>query len=468
MAQKNAIQGESQVKNSSAGNLFLIGLFAASSGVPLASYAAATCQISGSNFYESTFVLRDIVITNDSTPLSSWNVELGFDKSVTGTRVWGDASAFSSAAANKIVVTPSSNTLAAKASASFGFKGTSTSRLTGATCKVINGAATPPPEVTPPPPGTVGKCGPYHPGSVLSQNFESFALGTPPLSGEREFGKQFCIPPKTISGFGNEAEGPLTGKPLADRQAREAKGQYNGASSVVRMGIVSGANVRKGRALQVLYPKGTNTSSHSGAQFDMVIPDAKVYDRASAKIVGANAYQELYISYWVRFSDDFDWAFGGKLPGLYALEGYGFSPRTNEVKSRLMWRENGKLEFYLHTAHDSRERLFWNNVGGKGHATLTKGKWHNIEFRMTMNSVIGGNAQPDGILQGWLDGQLYADYRDLRFRNSTAVNWNAVFFSTFHGGSSGTGGPGEVWWPSRDVTAMFDDVIVSTTPISNY
>jgi hypothetical protein len=217
--------------------------------------------------------------------------------------------------------------------------------------------------------------------------------------------------------------------------------------------------------LRVLYPQGTNTSSHSGAQFDMVLPGAKMYSRETQRIEGANAYQDLYLSYWVRFDDNFDWAFGGKLPGLYGLEGYGAPNRDNEVKSRLMWREAGKLEFYLHTQHDPRERLLWNNVPGKGHATLTAGRWHNLELRMTMNSVAGSAAQADGVLQGWLDGELLADYCDLRFRNSSAVSWNAVFFSTFHGGSGGDGGPGEAWWPARDVSATFDDFVVSRDPI---
>jgi hypothetical protein len=311
-------------------------------------------------------------------------------------------------------------------------------------------------------------CSPADARHVFAQTFDTFLPGTPALSAEREFSKQFCPPLRYLSGFGNRAEPPissLSGKELSDRLGREAKGQYNGASSVVRMSVVQGSEARSGNALRVLYPQGTNTSSHSGAQFDMLLPGAKVYSRETKKIEGANDYQDLYMSYWVRFDDNFDWAFGGKLPGLYGLEGYGAPSRDNEVKSRLMWRENGKLEFYLHTQHDPRERLFWNNIPGKGHAALTTGRWHHIEFRMAMNSVAAGKVQADGVLQGWLDGEMVADYRDLRLRNSSAVNWNTVFFSTFHGGSSGDGGPGEIWWPARDVSATFDEFIVSRNPI---
>lgn len=297
---------------------------------------------------------------------------------------------------------------------------------------------------------------------VFSLDFESFTPGTPALTAERDFRQEFCPAVRYIAGFGNDAEPPLSSLPPDEREeriARERAGQYNGASDTVRLTIDDATDGGAGQALRVLYPQGTNTSSHSGAQFEMPVPGAKTYDRESGSIEG-EAYDELYLSYRVKVDDNFDWAQGGKLPGLWANDAAGYPEPANEVSARLMWRAGGALEFYLHTESDDRERLLWNNVPGAGHATLTQGQWHTIQFRLKLNTP----GEPDGIWQGWLDGELVADYRDLTFRSSPEANLNTVFFSTFHGGSSGAARtPEEIWWPNRDGSIWFDDFTAEET-----
>jgi hypothetical protein len=229
----------------------------------------------------------------------------------------------------------------------------------------------------------------------------------------------------------------------------------------VRVAVDNTTAAYSGNALKVLYPKGTNTSSHSGAQFEMAIPGAVAYDRATTSYKGT-AKNELFLQYRVKFDPNFDFAQGGKLPGFLASFGANTPDGLNEVSARIMWRAAGRLEFYLHTEFDPRERLFWNNVPGQGHAAVTKNKWHTIQMRMKLNTP----GLADGIWQGWLDGVLVGDYRDLKFRNDAKTNINTVFFSTFHGGSSGdASSPEEIWWPSRDGTAWFDSFDVSSSQI---
>ena len=467
--------------------LAVLAAISASSAMPLVALAAPTCVVKTSDIYRDSFIARDITVTNTGgSALSNWKVDVLADQAVTGTKVWGDAKSFAAANKNTIRITPSASSLAPNAVAVMSLKGDSAATVGRVSCQVVGTTSNPPPPpppgpTPPPPPGPTPpppspppsgeQCGQNTKGSIFNQGFDTFTPGTPSLNDEKKFKNEFCIPLRNVNGFGNDAEPPissLSGKEREDRLAREAKGQYNGASSTVRVTVDRTAgNTRSGQSLRVLYPQGTNTSSHSGAQFDMNIPGAPFLDTKTGKVTGTRFDEDLYISYWVKFENNFDWAFGGKLPGFYAIEAFNSRARDNEVKSRLMWREGGKLEFYLHTRYDERERLFWNNIPGKGHFALTKGKWHNIEFRMKLNTVTGGTAKADGILQGWLDGQLAADYRDLRFRTSNQVNLNTVYFSTFHGGSSGNGGPGEIWWPSRDVYAWFDEFIVSPKPIAN-
>jgi hypothetical protein len=260
-----------------------------------------------------------------------------------------------------------------------------------------------------------------------------------------------------VAGFGNKANECSPGKDCEDEKKREAAGQFNGASSVVRIAVDNTSAAYSGNSLKVLYPKGTNTSSHSGAQFEMAIPGAVIYDRVTTAYNGV-AKDELFLQYRVKFDDNFDFAQGGKLPGFLGSWGANTPDSDSEISARIMWRAEGRLEFYLHTKYDPRERLFWNNVNGT-HAAVTRNKWHTIQMRMKLNTP----GQADGIWQGYLDGVLVGDYRDLRFRNDARTNLHSVFFSTFHGGSSGdASSPSEIWWPNRDSTAWFDSFDVST------
>jgi Cellulose binding domain len=298
-------------------------------------------------------------------------------------------------------------------------------------------------------------------GALLSQQFESFPAGTPSLEDERDFLAEFCPPIRYIAGFGSDAEPPLGSLPpeeRADRVARERAGQDNGASDTVRLTVDQGVPGSDGQSLRVLYPAGTNTSSHSGAQFEMPIPGAATYEDDGS--ITGTSHDELYLSYRVRVEDGFDWAQGGKLPGLMANDAADYPDGSNEVSARLMWRAGGKLEFYLHTESDPRVRLLWDNVPGVGHAELVQGEWQTLQVRVKLNTP----GRADGIWQGWIDGRLAADYRDLTFRSSPEANLNTVFFSTFHGGSSGSAStPEEIWWPDRDGHIWFDDFVVDDT-----
>ncbi|MGL5862710.1 MAG: hypothetical protein ACRCY9_15770, partial [Phycicoccus sp.] len=124
-------------------------------------------------------------------------------------------------------------------------------------------------------------------GLLFQQDFERFPAGTPALEDERDVLTRFCPPIRWASGFGNDAEPPaseLSEGERSERASREAAGQFNGASDTVRVAFDDGVAGAQGQALRVLYPKGTNTSSHSGAQFEMPIPGVKTYDRDSGDI----------------------------------------------------------------------------------------------------------------------------------------------------------------------------------------
>lgn len=196
----------------------------------------------------------------------------------------------------------------------------------------------------------------------------------------------------------------------------------------------------QGKAIRVKYPQGQMQSGPSGAQWF---------------IDALGEHDELYMSYWVRFDPGFDFVLGGKLPGLGGAN--TFEDRTNEWSGRLMWREQGKAEFYIHVPagneYDPGERFWWNTEGFQ--ATFQPGRWHHIELHIRLNTP----GQFDGLMEGWFDGVKAAHYPAFYFRDAPTatarITW--AFFSTFFGGSSSS-----IWQATKDEFATFDDIRLST------
>lgn len=198
-----------------------------------------------------------------------------------------------------------------------------------------------------------------------------------------------------------------------------------------------------GKSVRVLYPKGGKQSGNSGAQWFIDLKGSS---------------DDLYFSYWVRFDPGFDFVLGGKLPGLGGAN--SFADRTHEWSGRLMWREQGDAEFYLHVPatneHNPGTRFWWNTENFQ--ARFIPGRWHHIEMHYRLNTP----GQFDGLMEGWFDGVKAADYPAFYFRDAPSsgatIAW--VFFSTFFGGSSST-----LWEATKDEHANFDHFIVSNNRI---
>jgi hypothetical protein len=218
---------------------------------------------------------------------------------------------------------------------------------------------------------------------------------------------------------------------------------WNNGVSEGRVSIIDGNDARSGRSLRVLYPAGTVGPWDNGAQWRLVL---------------GQDHAELFCSYWLRFRPGFDFVLGGKLPGLVggAANTGGDPPDgTDGWSARMMWRQKGKVVQYVYHPDQPGpfgEELPWD-VGGQRY--FTPGVWHHVEHRVVMNSP----GRHDGLIQGWFDGELALDARGLRFRDVDSFAIDALYFSTFFGGS------GPQWAPTVDETIDFDTVIISTFPV---
>jgi len=196
--------------------------------------------------------------------------------------------------------------------------------------------------------------------------------------------------------------------------------------------------------LRTYYPAGSVTPSYSrktgapigGAQFlaDLGIPPA----------------EELKLSYYLRFSDNFDFVKGGKLPGLYGGTGNtggNIPDGTDGFSTRFMWRQNGDGEVYAYLPTSAK---FGTSLG-RGDWQFVPGVWHHLEQEVILNEV----GENNGSIKVFLDGVEVSHFSGLNFRSVDTLKIDGILFSTFFGGSNST------WATPNDVHIDFANFSVS-------
>lgn len=195
-------------------------------------------------------------------------------------------------------------------------------------------------------------------------------------------------------------------------------------------------------SIRVKYPKDAVGPSQGGAQAPITF----------------EGRQEAYISYWLYFSENFDWGGeheGGKLPGLAGGEncsGGQHCDGTNGFSARLMWRTGGKAVLYLY--HMDKPEKYGENIPlmiDEKQVVFEKGQWYKISERVKINS----GKKHDGEVEVWINDQPALLKSGLQFVSDGSLVDN-FYFSTFHGGS------GAEWAPLEDCSIYFDDWVIST------
>lgn len=187
-----------------------------------------------------------------------------------------------------------------------------------------------------------------------------------------------------------------------------------------------------GRIIRVTYPQGKWGSSDSGAQFMTELPPQREYK----------------CSYRVRFSEDFDFAKGGKLPGLAggnATAGLK-RPDGDGWTARYMWRKRGALVLYLY--HIDQRGKQGDDISLDVRAV--PGQWLKLTQIVTVNRL----NQTDGRIRVWVNDNLVLDRKNLHLQKNGKAPVDRFYFSTFFGGN------GADWAPQNDVTIDFADLKV--------
>lgn len=166
------------------------------------------------------------------------------------------------------------------------------------------------------------------------------------------------------------------------------------------------------------------------------------------------------LRYTVRFSKDFDWVKGGKLPGLCGgpdnVSGGRPANGTNGFSARLMWRADGRGEAYVY--HKNQRSNYGDSFSFPADFRFPTGTPVHVRLRVSMNDP----GKKNGKLYVWIktgdaesaQEKLLVSRTDLEWRTVDAFAVDALYFESFHGGSDSS------WAPTRACSAEFGEISV--------
>jgi hypothetical protein len=158
----------------------------------------------------------------------------------------------------------------------------------------------------------------------------------------------------------------------------------------------------------------------------------------------------LRLSYYVRFSENFDYRKGGKLPGLFGGDrnsGGNTPDGTDGFSTRFMWRKNGAGELYAYLPTSDE----YGTSIGRGQWHFRPGVWYRLEQEVKLNQP----GRQDGRVRVWLDGKPVLNQEGLTFRSTEKLKIDGIFFSTFFGGNDPS------WATRKDVYVDFAEFAVA-------
>jgi hypothetical protein len=171
--------------------------------------------------------------------------------------------------------------------------------------------------------------------------------------------------------------------------------------------------------------------------------------------------EEATLEYRVRFDgsgpgDDFEWAYGGKLPGLggtsQSQSPTGCTQNDSTIKNgfsaRLMWHRRGDLVIYTYLPDRDTDKC---GVPTTFLQNAQPNRWYTVRQHIKLNTP----GQRNGLMEMFVDGRLGLRQTNVLYRESGkgAVKINNVLFHTYRGGRE----TDERFHSSKNEYIEFDD-----------
>jgi len=132
---------------------------------------------------------------------------------------------------------------------------------------------------------------------------------------------------------------------------------------------------------------------------------------------GVNGVASACLTYSLLMPSDFDFAKGGRLPGLLASAQAQSVAHVPSIRAG--WREAGGLEVSAQLAGWSDPRALANDSRSY---TLPRGQWVALEQEIVLNAP----GQKDGAVRVWVDGALRFEKNGLVLRDSADIRITGV------------------------------------------
>jgi hypothetical protein len=164
-------------------------------------------------------------------------------------------------------------------------------------------------------------------------------------------------------------------------------------------------------------------------------------------------HETAEMSYTLRFSKDFDFVKGGKLPGLCGgpenVSGGRPANGTNGFSARLMWRKDGRGEAYVY--HKNQKGDYGDSFAFPADFLFPTDTPVKLRLAVSMNTP----GKRNGALRVWIDEKLLVERSDMEWRSVDSFGVDGLYFETFHGGGD------KSWAPTKPCWAEFGELRVS-------
>lgn len=211
----------------------------------------------------------------------------------------------------------------------------------------------------------------------------------------------------------------------ADLQARSGGTDW-GLLQNARIVEVKGDQVR--HAVEVKLAKA---STDAGARFGMGFTWAPR---------GVEQTSSACLAYSVLIPAGFDFAGGGRLPGLQAAAG----PAKPGSSFHSGWRDGGRLEVRAQLAGSVEPRAVSST---RGDYVLPRGRWVALEQELVLNTP----GQKDGAVRVWADGALQFERTGLVFRDSLDVSIDGVTAEAAAYATGSQAGEKKLWFSAPEM-----------------
>lgn len=198
---------------------------------------------------------------------------------------------------------------------------------------------------------------------------------------------------------------------------------YSHNSADIVSDVINGQTTK---VLRITHPAGGTSLG-----FDL---DAKI----------AQDFDEVYLSYNFKFSNEFNSTSGGKLPGLGGLPvvtANHVPTRDQGFLCKHLFKQAGKIITYHYdrTPPAYPNYMPWATETQKFRDVyMANGTWYNITQRLKMNSFTNGKPNGDGINEVWVNGHMVFQETNLVLMEvqSADLKIDDLNIAHFYGGSS--------------------------------